>query len=207
MMKKSNNIPYIIIIALLIVVLIERCHKEVDIPQKPTIITRIDTLTVRDTITKVKPKWIKGDSIPYAEWDTVYIPDTTYNGVKKQYLEAITKFLTKNYYSDTLHINKDSLFGWLVVKDTVQKNLLQGRTYSYNLSYTQKTTTIITPPPPPTRQLYIGGMITGNPTDVVSGAHLGILYKDRKDVIFGGHIGITDKIQYGISIYQKIKLK
>lgn len=155
----------------------------------------------------MKPKWIKSDSIPYAKWDTLYFPDTTYNGIKKQYIEAMTKHLTKYYYSDTLRINKDSLFGWLAITDTVQKNNIQGRSYSYKLSYTQKTTTIITPPPPPTKQLYFGGMLTGNPTAFVSGAYLGIFYKDRKDMMFGAHIGITDKVEYGISVYQKIKLK
>lgn len=203
---KSNNIPYIIIIALLIILLIEKCHKEVDVPQKPIITIKIDTVRMHDTIIKTKPKWIKGDSIPYTEWDTLYLPDTTYDGVKKQYIAAMTKFLTKNYYTDTLLIDRDSLFGWIAVEDTVFKNQLQKRSYSYNLSYIQRTTTIIEPTPP-TRQLYFGGGIIGTRSSLLSGVSLGIIYKNKKDVTFGAHVGLSNELQYGISIYQKIKLK
>jgi len=203
---KSNIIPYIIIIALLIVVLIERCHKEVDIPQKPSVIIKIDTIRMHDTIIKTKPKLIKGDSIPYAMWDTAYLPDTTYNGIKKQYLAAMTTFLTKNYYADTLYVNKDSLFGWIAVADTVHKNKLQKRSYSYDLSYIQKTITIVQPTPP-TRQLYFGGGITGNSLLPISGGNIGLLYKDRQDRIFGANVGFINGIQYGVSSYWKIKLK
>lgn len=206
MMKKSNNIPYIIIIALLIILLIEKCHKEVDVPQEPIVTIKVDTIRMHDTIIKTRPKFIKGDSIPYAMWDTAYLPDTTYNGVKKQYLAAMTKFLTKNYYVDTLHVNKDSLFGWIAVADTVFKNELQKRSYSYDLSYIQKTVTI-TQPTPPTRQLYFGGGVTGTRSSSLSGAHLGILYKSKKDAIIGAQIGFSNELQYGISIYQKIKFK
>lgn len=207
MMKKSNNIPYIIIIALLIILLIENCHKEVDVPQEPIVTIKIDTVRIHDTtVIKSKPKWIKGDSIPYAMWDTAYLPDTTYDGVKKQYLAAMTTFLTKNYYADTLHVDKDSLFGWIAVADTVFKNQLQKRSYSYDLSYIQKTTTI-TQPTPPTRQLYFGGGITGTRSSVLSGANIGLLYKNKKDAVFSAQIGFSNELQYGISIYQKIKLK
>lgn len=203
---KSNNIPYIIIIALLIILLIEKCHKEVVIPQKPIVTIKIDTIRMHDTIVKVKPKFIKGDSIPYAMWDTAYLPDTTYNGIKKQYLAAMTTFLTKNYYADTVHLVKDSLTGWIAVADTVFKNKLQNRTYSYNLSYIQKTITI-TQPIPPVRQLYFGGCVTGTRSSVLSGANIGILYKSKKDAIIGAQVGFSNELQYGISIYQKIKFK
>lgn len=203
---KANNIPYIIIIALLIVLLIEKCHKQVIIPQKPVITIKIDTITLHDTLIKTKPKFIKGDSIPYAKWDTAYLPDTTYDGVKKQYLAAMTKFLTKNYYADTLNIDRDSLFGWIAVADTVFKNQLQKRSYNYDLSYIQRTTTIIQPTPP-VRQLYFGGGVTGSRSLVLSGAHVGVLYKNKKDAVIGAQIGFSNELQYGISIYQKIKLK
>jgi hypothetical protein len=202
---KSSNIPYIIIIALLIVLLIERCHKKVILPQEPVITIKIDTITVHDTI-RTKPKFIKGDSIPYAKWDTTYLPDTTYDKVKKQYLVAMTKFLTKNYYADTLVIDSDSLYGWIATADTVFKNQLQKRSYSYNFSYAQKTITI-TQPSPAVRQLYFGGGVTGNSLFPISGGNIGVLYKDRQDRIFGANVGFINGIQYGISSYWKIKLK
>lgn len=203
---KANNIPYIIIIALLIVVIIDRCKSVPSEPGKTITIVKIDTLNVHDTVTKTKLKYVKGDSIPYAEWDTLYLPDTTYDGVKRQYIAAMTNFLTKRYYSDTLNINKDSLQGWMVIQDTLFKNELQKRSYRYNLAYTQKTITIIQPTPP-VRQLYFGGGITGTRTSPVSGLNVGLIYKDKKDVMFGAHVGFSNELQYGISIYQKIKLK
>jgi hypothetical protein len=199
----SKNISYIVIAILVIIIYLGRCSNSTIITS-PKIITIIDTITITDTV-KSKPKFIKGDSIPYAKWDTMYIPDTSYRGLKRQYFEMANNYLSNRYYSDTLKI-KDSITGWIFVTDTVQKNLLTGRGYAYSLSY-PKVTTIITLPAPKVRQVYIGGQLSGNQSSPISKAEIGLLYKDKKDQIFGVHLGYSNQIEFGVSSYWKIKLK
>lgn len=199
----SKNLPYIVIAVLILIICLGRCKTPIVIPP-PTVITIIDTIKITDTV-KSKPKLIRGDSIPYEKWDTLYIPDTTYKGLKAQYFTMANDYLSSKYYSDTLKIN-DSITGWVYVKDTVQKNLLMGRGYEYSLSY-PKVTTIITLPAPKVRQLYVGGQLSGNQSSPISKAEVGLLYKDKKDQVFGVHVGYSNQIIYGISSYWKIKLK
>jgi hypothetical protein len=135
----------------------------------------------------------------------VYIADTTYGGLKTQYLNMANDYLSNKYYSDTVYI-KDSVNGWLYIKDTVRKNTLTGRGLEYSLNY-PKVTTIITLPAPKVRQVYIGGQFSGNQSNPISKVEVGLLYKDKKDQVFGVHVGYTNQIQYGISSYWKIKLK
>jgi len=199
----SKNLPYIVIAILVIIIYLGRCSNPTIITP-PKVITIIDTIRITDTV-KSKPKLIKGDSIPYAKWDTMYIPDTSYRGLKRQYFEMANNYLSNRYYSDTLKI-KDSITGWIFVTDTVQKNLLTGRGYAYSLSY-PKVTTIITLPAPKVRQVYIGGQLSGNQSSPISKAEIGLLYKDKKDQIFGVHLGYSNQIEFGVSSYWKIKLK
>jgi hypothetical protein len=199
----SKNLPYIVIAILVIIIYLGRCSNPTIITE-PKVITIIDTIKITDTV-KSKPKFIKGDSVPYAKWDTMYIPDTSYRGLKRQYFAMASNYLSSRYYSDTLKIN-DSITGWIFVKDTVQKNLLVGRGYEYSLSY-PKVTTIITLPAPKVRQVYVGGQLSGNQSTPIYKAELGLLYKNRKDQIFGVHLGYSNQIEFGVSSYWKIKLK
>jgi hypothetical protein len=199
----SKNLPYIVIAVLILIICLGRCKTPIVIPP-PTVITIIDTIKITDTV-KSKPKLIKGDSIPYEKWDTLYIPDTSYKGLKRQYFEMANNYLSNRYYSDTLKIN-DSITGWIAVTDTVQKNLLTGRGYAYSLSY-PKVTTLIIEPAPKVRQVYVGGQLSGNQSSPIAKAEVGLLYKDKKDQVFGVHLGYSNQIEFGVSSYWKIKLK
>lgn len=199
----SKNISYIIIAILIVIICLGRCNTPIVIPP-PKVITIIDTITIRDTI-KSKPKLIKVEPTPYEQWDTVYIADTTYRGLKTQYLNMADDYLSNKYYSDTVYI-KDSINGWLYIKDTVRKNALAGRGLEYLLNY-PKVTTIITLPAPKVRQLYFGGELHGNLISPVALAAVGLIYKDRKDQMFGLSVGYSDQIIYGVSSYWKIKIK
>lgn len=199
----SKNISYIIIAILIIIIYLGRCANPTIITS-PKVITIIDTITIRDTI-KSKPKLIKVEATPQEQWDTVYIADTTYKGLKTQYLNMADDYLSNKYYSDTVYI-KDSITGWLYIKDTVRKNTLTGRGLEYSLNY-PKITTIITLPAPKVRQVYIGAELHGNVISPIAVAAVGLIYKDRKDQMFGLSIGYSDQIIYGVSSYWKIKLK
>jgi len=198
----SKNISYIIIAVLIIIIFLGRCSNSTIITP-PKIIRIVDTVRITDTI-KSKPKLIKVESTPREQWDTVYIPDTSYRGLKRQYLDMADDYLSNKYYSDTVYI-KDSINGWLYIKDTVRKNTLTGRGLEYSLSY-PKVTTIITLPAPKVRQLYIGGELHGNKISPISVVAVGLLYKDKKDQIFGVSVGYSDQIIFGVSSYWKIKL-
>jgi hypothetical protein len=199
----SKNIPYIVIAVLIFIICLGRCNTSTIITE-PKVITIIDTITIRDTI-KSKPKLIKIESTPQEQWDTVYIADTSYRGLKTQYLNMADDYLSNKYYGDTVYI-KDSITGWLYIKDTVRKNTLTGRGLEYFLNY-PKVTTIITLPAPKVRQLYFGGELHGNLISPVALAAVGLIYKDRKDQMFGLSVGYSDQIIYGVSSYWKIKLK
>jgi len=207
LLKKLNKISLseILIVTLLIIILLQRCGG--GNPEHPTApqIT-IDTVWVHtdSTITTV-PQIIK--SIPYPvhidRWSTEYIPDTNYAKLVKQYTDLAEKFLSSNLYKDSLHI--DSL-GYVLVKDTISKNMIIGRTFSYDLKYPiVKETKII--PEKKRNQFYLGGYIQGNQTGL-NGLGANLLLKDKKDRMFGISAGLnTDgQIMYGVSSFWKIKL-
>ena len=101
-------------------------------------------------------------------------------------------------------IKIDSI-GYVKITDTVQKNLIIGRSSNVNVKYPIIKETI-TLPYTPKNQLYIGGSVQLGPVGQLNG---GVLFKNKKDQIFGGSVGITSQgqILYGANSYWKIKLK
>jgi hypothetical protein len=208
LLKKLNNISLseILIVTLLIIILLQRCGG--GNPEHPTApqIT-IDTVWVHtdSTITTV-PQIIK--TIPYPvpidRWSTEYLPDTNYTALVKQYTELAEKFLSSNLYKDSLHI--DSL-GYVLVKDTISKNMLIGRTFSYDLKYPIIKETKLIPEKKRT-QFYLGGYIQGNEVSGLDELGAELLLKDKKDRMFGISAGLTTdgQIMYGVSSFWKIKL-
>lgn len=207
LLKKLNKISLseILIVTLLIIILLQRCGG--GNPEHPTApqIT-IDTVWVHtdSTITTI-PQIIK--TIPYPvpidRWSTEYIPDTNYTNLVKQYTELAEKFLASNVYKDSLHI--DSL-GYILVKDTVSKNLIVGRSFSYDLKYPIiKETKVI--PEKKRNQFYLGGYVQGNQFGL-DGIGANLLLKDKKDKMFSVSAGLTTsgQIMYGVSSFWKIKL-
>ena len=90
----------------------------------------------------------------------------------------------------------------------MQKNLVVGRSFKYNLTYPVIKETIITPPARK-NQLYVGGEVEGSLTSLVSGINAGLLFKNKKDQIFGLKAGLTPQGQpnVGVSSFWKITLK
>ena len=116
-----------------------------------------------------------------------YLPDANYEGLLAQFNELKQELLSKNYFKDSLKLDS---FGWVKVKDTIQKNTITGRSWEYNIKYPE-VTTVITKPPKLTRQLFIGGEIGGSKLKPIDNVGASLLYKDRKDRIFG--IGVNKK--------------
>ena len=197
----KKNFLIAIVIVLSILLFIERCSQpKPDVPQ-PTI--KHDTTYVKkDSIIHTKPKVIKvaGQSTI----DTIYLPNPNYDKLLIQYRNLLTLYFNKNISSDTLKLDK---YGKVFVLDTITKNVISGRTFTYHLNIPEVTTTI-TLPPKLVNQVYIGGSLEGTAASPVHQITGGFLFKNKKDQIFGAYTGIdfSGQIVYGVQSYWKIKL-
>ena len=202
-MLQKIKLTDIIIIVLILVLFFQRCGKGTD-PVEPKII-RDTTWVIKDSTITTKPQMVGTITVPVDRWNTEYLPDTNYTKLLAQYMDVTNKFLASNIHSDSLKI--DSV-GYVHVKDTVSQNLITSRSYTYNLKYPIIKETIIVPEEKKT-QVYIGGGIEGDESELVSDVSVGLLLKNKKDQIFGVSVGYSlyYGMQYGISSYWKIKLR
>lgn len=201
-----KNFLSLVTLLLVLVVLLQRC--EGGSPAEGVVkVVRDTTWIIKDCTINSKPQIIK--TIPVNVYhDTTYreyLPDTNYQKLVIQYQDVVNQLLTKNIQIDSLKI--DSV-GWVRVLDTVQKNLVVGRSFNYTLAYPIIKETI-TLPPARKNQLYVGGEVVGSLTNLVSGINAGLLFKNKKDQIFGLKAGLTAEGQanVGVSSFWKITLK
>jgi len=196
-----KNLLTLMVGALLLIVILQQC-KNTPAPEAPTIV-RDTVLVVKESLTVTKPQLVKTieshDTIILKE----YVPDTNYTKLVVQYQEIVNQLLAKNIMQDSVAI--DSV-GYVKITDTVQKNLIVGRSVLSRISYPIIRETI-TLPAKKTNQLYVGGAILGTPAP--NGIMGSALLKTRNDFLFGGSLSINTygDMQYGIHSYWKIKLK
>lgn len=198
----KKNLVSLIILLLLVIVLLQRCEapKPVDGPK----VVRDTVWVVKDSLITAKPQVTK--TIEIRSYDTIinnYIPDTNYAKLAAQYQEVVKELLAKNIHSDSIRIDTN---GYVKIVDTVQKNVIVGRSTKVNIRYPiiKETVTI---PQKKVTQLYVGGAILGNP---VPSAIMGsALLKTRNEKLFGGSLSINTygELQYGVHSYWKLKLK
>lgn len=203
-MKSKINFTYIIIAVLVIIILLQRGCDGKTISE-PIVVTKYDTIwkETHDTITKeiqiVKVEYIKPKGPQYTPGEHIDTCRARFNYLLKQHTARRT-------YKDTIKL--DSL-GTITVIDTVWLNKLGKRTYikDYKIPLVTKTTTIIKQQDPK-RQLYIGGNLFGDKTQLQY-ATPGILYKDRKDRVYQVNVGVNSDgtLTYGLGAYWKIKLR
>ena len=203
---KKISISDILIVALLIIILLQKCSG--GSPENPTApqITK-DTVWVHtDSTITTKPQLIK--TIPYAvpidRWNTEYLPDSNYVLLIKQYETLVRELLAKNVSSDSIKI--DSI-GHIYITDTISKNQIVSRTTHYNLKYPVITNTVIIPEAKK-GQVYIGMGIGGVGQDLINKINLGLMYKNKQDVMFGPTLSVEQNgnLFYGIQAFWKIKL-
>jgi len=201
----KDNLLSLIIVILLIIIVLERCNsnQSVDVPK----IIR-DTMWVsNDTTIVSKPQVIK--TIPYeVSRETIikeYLPDSNYAGLLKQYEDLVSQLLAKNIMQDSIRIDTN---GYVKITDTVQKNLIVGRSTEVSMKYPiiKETVTI---PQKKVTQLYLGGQVSASQGQLINGLNGGLLLKNKRDQIYGVTVGVnTDgNISYGLQSYWKIKLK
>jgi len=198
----KNNFFKILIVVLLATILLQKCSQSVD-PGVPTVV-RDTTWVVKDSLIVSKPKVI--NTIQVESHDTIinhYIPDTNYAKLLIQYQEVVNTLLAKNIHSDSIRIDSN---GYVFITDTVQKNIITGRSSQVNIRYPIIKETITLPAKKVT-QLYVGGTIQASPE--INQIGMGAILKTKNDFLFGGSLGINTQgaLQYGAGAYWKIKLK
>lgn len=142
------------------------------------------TITVNHTDTVYKPG------------DVIFVADTNYNALKKQYDELVQLFKVRNIYQDSIPI--DSL-GEVKIIDTIQYNKIQSRKYFLNYSLPVTTTEKVSEPK---HLFYMGGGLSLTKSKFRQ-VQASLLYKPKKNNIFGVHIGsgVDGTIYYGGSAY------
>lgn len=198
---KSNFISLIVILLLVIIILVRGCSPTTI--EKPKVVTK--TIYIKhDSIIYTKPLVVFAEPVKIPG-DIKFIPDTNYNKLKEQYQELLSHYYTKNVQKDSLKI--DSI-GYVLVTDTVYNNLVESRLYEYSIQHPVITTTI-TLPPPARNQIYIGGSLEGNTTNIINQINAGLLLKNKRDQIYGVYAGLNKdgQLQFGVQLYWKIKLR
>ena len=186
---------YIVIVVLVAIIILMRSCESTFIPKEPVVITKYDTIykETHDTITKK----VTISNVEYVPYEKVIFANVE---------DCMREYNRRTTYKDTIAL--DSL-GTITVIDTVFQNSLRDRTIfkNYKIPLVTKTTTIIKQPDPK-RQLYIGGNLFGDKTQLQY-ATPGILYKDRKDRVYQVNVGINSDgtLTYGLGAYWKIKLR
>jgi hypothetical protein len=198
----KKNLLSLAIVVLLIVVALQKCAQP-GASEEPTIV-RDTAWVVKDSLIYSKPQLVK--TIEIESHDTIinhYIPDTNYQKLVLQYQEIVNQLLAKNIMEDSVRIDTN---GYVKIIDTVQKNLIVGRSTQVNIKYPIIKETI-TLPAKKVNQLYVGGAFQTGGDNPQIGASA--LLKTRKDFLFGGSLSVNTygNLQYGLGAYWKLKLK
>lgn len=198
----KDNLVSLLVLVLIVALSIERCNKKPITPQQPPKVVHDTVWVKKDSIIYSKPKIIK--TIDFKD-SLIYIPDTNYAKLVLQYQEVVNQLLAKNIHSDSLSIDTN---GYVKIIDTVQKNVIVGRSAQVSMKYPviKETVTIY---PKPVNQLYVGGDVSGNKTSLINQVRAGVILKTKKDQIFTASVGlsVTGQPLYGVGSYWKIKLK
>lgn len=180
-----KNFQFLVIIALFAVVVLQRCGEKAPTPQAPIIVQTIDTNWIKkmqQPVVVLNPQisnYIPASKNP--KRDTAYLPSADDSILRIQYAALRDSLLNIKTYDNTYTYDSSSV----TIKDTVTENKLLGRSYQFNIKYPVITnTTTITQQAPPVRQMYIGGSLLGNPSNLLGGAKINLIYKDKKDRIY-----------------------
>lgn len=204
-MDKLSQFFLVIIILLVGVIGIEQCRSFQN-RQKPETVKvegkkyefvsrKIDTVYITKTDIVYRP----GKDIPYK----VIVEKPIYIPVKVDTTNIIRDYFSKISYTDTLKIDK---IGYISVKDTLNKNRILGRSYSYDLKLSTIRDYMVVKELP-RNQFYIGGSALVGDNKIMAGAQ--ILWKTKSDNIYGidAYVDPYGNQYYGLSLNWKIKLK
>jgi len=198
----KDNLLTVVILVLLSIIILQKCGAPAPV-EAPTVV-RDTTWVVKDSLIIGKPQLIK--SISIESHDTIinhYIPDTNYARLVDQYQKVVAELLAKNIHQDSIRIDST---GYVKLTDTVQKNVIVGRSTHVNIKHPIIKETITLPAKKVT-QMYVGGVVQAAPE--INQISVGALLKTRNDFLFGTSLGVNTNgaLQYGVGAYWKLKLK
>ncbi len=187
------SLPYIIIGALLIIILIMRTCQPSPEPQKPTIVTKIDTVFVEKQIEK----------LVYVPGPIKFIPGKT------EYKDVDTTAILADYFGKRVYrdsVNIDTI-GYVVINDTISENrILSRETFGvYNFPTITKTITT-TLPPIYKAKFFIGFDLEGNKVQPISyfGPNATLVTKKDKLYSIGVGYGPSQQLNYKFGMGFKI---
>ena len=200
----SKNFLNLLVLAIIAFMLMRECNtSKQSLQRKPDTVVVIDTIYITKTKTITKKMLIASTDTTYDfTKDLKFIPDTSYETLKRQFTKLSKDYTARNIYKDTLAL--DSI-GFVYVTDSVQFNILSKRNYTYSYKLPTITKTVSTTTyAKPVRQLYVGAGIS---TLGVSSINAGVIYKSRKDQLYGFTLSVDNgQLVYGAQTYFKIKL-
>lgn len=204
----NKNFVSLIVIGLLIILYFQRCSSPVPTVPKAThdtVYTIIhhyhdSTIYSKPTlINHIAPKPI--DIPPQME------ADTSYPKLLSQYDSLKKLYYSRNIYRDS--INVDSI-GSVSITDTTFQNQIVGRKWHTNFDIKEHVITITnTIPIKPRTQVYIGGSVYGSENQLVNGAGISLLLRNKRDQMYGitAQKLLNYPITYGANFYYKLKLR
>lgn len=206
------NILSLVIVALLAVVILQRCGGYDKAQSKPDTTYRSDTHYIQQPTVTIPPyQPIIVESKQPVIIPPQYQPATDQTALLKQYQDLVNMFLSANVVNDSILL-KDSAghrVGVVNINDVISENTIKSRVPSYKLTLPVVTNTVtITKPYEPKRQVYAGFELSGSKTQLLNNISAGLIYKDRQDRIFRVKLGTDLKLQpvIGVGTYWKIRL-
>lgn len=120
--------------------------------------------------------------------------------------QILKEFYSKVVYKDTLKL-KDSL-GYITITDTITKNSILNRLFEANVNKTTVKETLIVKDLP-TNQVYVGGVVGFDRTNIVNFVGPNFVLKTKKDKMFsfGFGYGLNNNVSVQAGMYWKISLK
>jgi hypothetical protein len=201
----KNSFPYIIIGVLITIIVLQwkQC-----ISPPPKEIVRIDTVVKITEIRQIIPAetlFIASERDTMWKESIIYVPDSTYKGLLRQYEALGNQHFATNYYESKFPIED---YGYVKVRDTIKANRLMGTGMETFLNIPERMITI-QEYLPPTSEMYIGGGTSINQMSVLNSIYFGGLYKNKKNNMFGVNVSYSPQqgISYGVSYYTKLNIK
>jgi len=196
----TKNFQFLIVIALFLVLMIQRCGSDgksnIDFVKRDT--TVVLTYHYYKDTAKSVPTIINFIPPKQADIPPAMIPDGTYTDLKKKYDSLLTAYYTKNIQKDSIKVDT---FGYVKTLDTVNQNRIIGRQWISDLKIPEKTTTItVTQTLPSKTQIYLGFSLTGNKEMPLNGASVGGLLKNKREQVYGAKMSIMKLQHIGILI-------
>jgi len=185
-----KNIQTLLVVVLVVILFFQRNCSSTP-PLEPEVITEVITRwdTLKVATKEYVPKYIKKTIV---EIDTFQVPIDTISILKDYY--------AKYFYTDTIKV--DSL-GFIVINDTVTRNLISKRNVQSNIFI--PTTTINNTIYLYKRELF-GGVSVGSTPTAIQNLNGELLFVNKKRQAYGFGLGINNNFQpiYTARLYWKI---